>query len=178
MQNMQNSVMQLQNSLTSLQTATSGTFFELPVQSLVATVSQLTSSLTMQPSGNQQQIDTARQQLTNVRMQLQQLRNDIEKSENAQLNLYRNTLGDQKETFEALPPASQQLWNSQAYSALQAYRQDQQLLDILQQINSEIMDLSQAMERKSKTFDHTQTADTGYTGRQFTNDPGPSSLSP
>lgn len=127
-----------------------------------------------QTTPNQQQVEKIRIQFAHLRNQIQQAIEDLGGSVDASLQLYRSTIGDQKEKFESLPQTDQQAANPVAYSALQTFKQEQGIRDLLTQLNGSLMSVSTSLELQAQNTGSTPST----TNVNYDNDPAPHHLSP
>lgn len=166
----------LQNTLQQLQLQSGmNTVYDQVIQSLQQDLNTIMQKVTAsQGSPNQQPVESIRTQLAQLRNQIQQAIKDLDGSVDATLNLYRSTLGNQKDQFEALPQTSQQTANPVAYSALQTFKQDQGIRDLLTQLNGALMSVSTSLELQSQGTGTTPPT----TNVNYDNDPAPHHLSP
>jgi len=165
----------LQQSIQGMQQMASGNhIFSNQIQDVAQSVQGIStqiSSLSGSGNGNKQQVEGIRQQLAQVRRDLHKLTDEVERAQSPLVNTYRTSLGAAKDQFEQASPSQQQTMNLTAYQSLQTYRQEEQLLDRIRQVNAHLMDLSHQVEQL--TYSSQIPAPTYGKPADFTNDPGP-----
>ncbi|WP_027415673.1 hypothetical protein [Aneurinibacillus terranovensis] len=131
----------------------------------------------MQSNGNltSEQVDQARQNITTIRTAIQTITGQIEQAEGAVVTNYRSALGPHKEQFESVSDSEQQTMNAGAYYSVQAYREYENIIQLLHEINAELMDMSQSLEHQ--LLDE-QPDPPVILDQNFESDPAPSRLSP
>ncbi|GAA4710241.1 hypothetical protein [Brevibacillus fulvus] len=127
-------------------------------------------------SGNKQTVESTRKQLVAIRIELDDLRNKIGQSQSTLANVYRNAIGEEKEQFEQATATEQQMNNPLAYQSLQAYRDENELTDMLDRLNTQLLDLDHALAKT--TYSSVVPAPTTGKAPNFDNDPPPPTVSP
>lgn len=139
---------QLQESVQSLQTASGGQAFTAQFQNATQSVQDIATQVNnLASDGNKAQVEGIRQQIAQLRRDLRKLSVDIEQAQASEVNKYRSSLGASKEMFEMSSASEQQTMNMTAYQSLQTYRQENQLLDQIRQVNEKLMDVSHQVEQ-------------------------------
>lgn len=99
---------------------------------------------TMQGPNNQQ----FRESIANLRTSLWNINEGIRQSKDTVVEEYRSAIGADKEQFESLTQADQQLMNPQAYQTLQNYNALEGVIETLNRVNGDLMDYSGQLEHQ------------------------------
>jgi hypothetical protein len=101
--------------------------------------------ITMQGANDQQ----IRENIANIRTSLWNINEGIRQSKDSVVEEYRSAIGADKDHFESLTQADQQLMNPQAYQALQNYNALEGVVETLNRVNGDLMDYSGQIEHQA-----------------------------
>lgn len=116
------------------------------IYSVRKTMGDLSSlqGITTNLQGNQ--VHQIRQDITNLRTQIEAVQDEVDQLENTMAMEYRINVGQAKNTFETMSSVEQMATNPQAFQSLQGFKDMEYVKNVLDQLNGQLMDVSQEIE--------------------------------